>query len=250
MNDPNGFIKDVTSTGNSGATIDFTDDTITVSLPETSLLEDTTVRYSFDIETECFVTGTRILTDSGETPVEALKIGDWVKTADGQLQPVKWIGRQTVEPSRVKNPLRGYPVLVKAGALGAQTPSRDLYVSPDHSLLVEGLLINAGALTNGISILKTEPTDTFVYYHIELENHALLVAEGTFAESYFPQKEDRLAYDNGAQYEELYPHGSKLMLWPMDYPRVSSKNKVPRFVTQKLTNIARQLSGAPVQLSA
>ena len=190
---------------------------------------------------ECFLTGTQILTDQGEIAVENLKIGDRVQTADGKLEPIKWIGRQTIKPHQVKNPLRGYPVLIKAGALGNNLPSRDLYVSPDHSMFVEGLLINAGALVNDISILKTEPTETFTYYHIELENHSLVIAEGAAAESYLPQKENREEYDNFAEYEELYPHGSNLMLWPMDYPRVSSWNKVPRFVSNKLLKIAHQL---------
>ena len=189
---------------------------------------------------ECFLTGTRILTTRGEIAVENLQIGDKVQTADGKLELIKWIGRQTVEPNRVKNPLRGYPVLIKAGALGNDIPHRDLYVSPDHALLVEGLLINAGALVNDVSIVKTEPTETFTYYHIELENHALLVAEGAAVESYLPQKENRDEYDNCAEYEQLYPHGSNLMLWPMDYPRVSSRNKVPRFVRKQLIKIASQ----------
>ncbi len=78
---------------------------------------------------------------------------------------------------------------------------------------------------------------------MELENHCLLVAEGTAAESYLPQKENRDEYDNFAEYEELYPHGSNLMLWPMDYPRISSWNKVPRFVSKKLIAIAEKLEG-------
>lgn len=190
---------------------------------------------------ECFLTGTLIQTENGEVLVEELKIGDKVQTADGKLETVKWIGYQTVEPSHVDRPLRGYPVQIKAGALGNNLPQRDLYVSPDHALLVEGLLINAGALVNGTSIVRTEPTETFIYHHIELDNHALLVAEGTFAESYLPQKEDRMVYDNGAEYEELYPNGSNLILWPMSYPRVSSQNKLPRFVKKKLNQIAKQL---------
>ena len=199
---------------------------------------------------ECFLTGTRILTENGDQLVEELEIGDRVQTADGKIEAVKWIGYQTINPSEILNPLRGNPVQIKAGALGENTPTRDLFISPDHALLVDGLLINAGALVNDISIIKTQPTETFVYHHIELENHALLVAEGTFAESYMPQNEERLVYDNGAEYEELYPHGSKLMLWPMDYPRVSSKSKVPRFVRQKLMQIAGQLEGETAQLSA
>ena len=76
---------------------------------------------------------------------------------------------------------------------------------------------------------------------MELENHALLLAEGALAESYLPQNEDRLAYENGSEYEELYPHGSNLMLWPMDYPRISSGVKVPRYMRQKLNAIAEEL---------
>ena len=199
---------------------------------------------------ECFLTGTHILTDKGEITVEKLKIGDKVLTAEGKLEPIKWIGKQTRQPHDLKNPLRSHPILIKAGALGNNLPHRDLYVSPDHAMFFEGLLINAGALVNDISIIKTEPKEAFTYYHIELENHALLIAEGASAESYLPQNEHRLEYDNGAEYEELYPHGSNLMLWPMDYPRISSWVKVPRYVRQKLNVIAAQLSNQISQLSA
>ena len=151
---------------------------------------------SVSVLIECFLTGTSILTDKGEIAVENLVIGDRVVTAEGKLEPVKWIGYQTVKPNQVKQPLRGYPILIKAGALGNNLPQRDLYVSPDHAMFFEGMLINAGALVNGTSIVKTEPQEAFTYYHVELENHALLLAEGALAESYLPQNEDRLAYEN------------------------------------------------------
>ena len=198
---------------------------------------------------ECFLTGTRILTESGYKLVEELKIGDKVETAEGDFVDVKWIGYQTIDPNALTIPLRGNPVLVKAGALGNNLPAKDLYISPDHSLFVDGLLINAGALVNEISILQTEPTQTFVYHSVELKNHSLLTVEGTLAESYMPHHEDRADYDNAQEYEELYPQGSNLMLWPMDYPRVSSKTQVPNFVSQKLLNIAQQL-GSRVVVSA
>ena len=198
----------------------------------------------------CFLSGTHILTEKGEITVENLQIGDKVLTAEGKLEPIKWIGKQTRQPYDLKNPLRSHPILIKAGALGNNLPHRDLYVSPDHAMFFEGLLINAGALVNDVSIIKTEPKETFTYYHVELDNHALLLAEGASAESYLPQNEHRLEYDNGAEYEELYPHGSNLMLWPMDYPRISSWVKVPRYVTKKLNAIAAQLSNQISQLSA
>ncbi len=260
VGDPNGFITGVTASDGSGIVPTFTNNgaggvspsTINVAIPATSFPggAGSTETFSFDITTECFLTGTHILTDRGEIPVEELNIGERVKTADGKLETIKWIGRQTVDPNRIKNALKSYPILVKAGALGNNLPHQDLYVSPDHSLFIDGLLINAGALVNDISIIKTEPTETFTYYHVELANHALLVAEGTAAESYLPQKEEREHYDNCSQYQELYPNGSNLMLWPMDYPRISSCNKVPHFVNKKLLKIAHQLFVQDIKLRA
>lgn len=199
---------------------------------------------------ECFLAGTTLLTDNGDVAVETLKIGDRVQAADGSLHPIKWIGYQTVDPSAVENPLRGYPILVKAGALGENLPRRDLYVSPDHALLFDGLLINAGALVNDCSILKTEPTTAFTYYHIELDHHALLVAEGTLAESYLPQKEDRYCYDNGSEYDELYPGDRNVLLWPLDYPRISSYTTVPRYIRKQLMAIAQTLPRTSVLKTA
>lgn len=194
------------------------------------------------LEQNCFLPGTQILTDKGDIAIENLQIGDRVKTADGGLQSIKWIGRQTVVPKTVRNPLRSYPIQIKAGALGPSLPKRDLYVSPDHALLFEDLLINAGALVNDVSIVQMNPTQTFTYYHIELDCHALLVVEGTYAESYLPQKEDRNSYDNGAEYDELYPNGSRILLWPLDYPRISSYGTVPRYIRKKLRAIAINLA--------
>lgn len=238
VNDPTGFITALSVPGTPGITSSFTDDSATIEFAGNSIAVGETV--TFDITTECFLPGTRILTDRGDVNVEDLVIGDLVQTADG-FQSIKWIGKQIVNPTLLKRPLRSYPICVKAGALGHNLPQRDLYLSPDHALLVEGLLINAGALVNNISIVKTEPTEAFIYHHVELEKHCLLIAEGTAAESYLPQKETRDEYDNCAEYEELYPQGSNLMLWPMDYSRISSWNKVPRFIRKKLQVIADQL---------
>ncbi|MEB3233492.1 MAG: Hint domain-containing protein [Leptolyngbyaceae bacterium] len=197
--------------------------------------------FNVTLFTECFLEGTRILSDRGEIPVEWLKIGDRILTATGQPEPIKWIGHQTIVPNQVSNPLRSYPILIKAGALGDHLPHRDLYVSPDHALLVDGLLINAGALVNDLSILRTVPTAPFTYYHVELHQHATLVAEGATAESYLPQREDRFWYDNGSEYQGLYPHDGLLAYWPMPYPRISSQRQLPRFILKRLRQVAETL---------
>ncbi|MGK7890146.1 MAG: Hint domain-containing protein [Leptolyngbyaceae cyanobacterium] len=191
---------------------------------------------------DCFLTGTRLLTEMGERRVEELKMGDRLQTLDGSLERIKWIGIQTCHPDGHYHPLRTYPIRIKAGALGDNRPVRDLYVSPDHALLVEGLLINAGALENGESIVRTDPKgESFVYYHIELERHSLVMAEGTPAESYLPQKQDRDTFDNGEEYAQLYPHSNMQALMPMRYPRVSSKRQLPRYIAKHLRQIAKDV---------
>ncbi len=177
---------------------------------------------------ECFLQGTSINTESGQKTVESLNIGDIVSTENGPRK-IKWIGYQTIEPNHSIN-----PICIKAGALGNNIPSRDLRVSPDHSMLIDGLLINAGALVNGVNIIKTQPTASFKYYHVELEEHAILFAEGAAAESYLPQKEDRSSYDNASEYEALYPNEAGIMLWPMSYPRISAAHKVPQSIQDRI----------------
>jgi hypothetical protein len=83
--------------------------------------------------TICFYPGTPIRTPDGEVAVETLQPGDLVLTHDGRSVAVNWVGRQTV--STVFTPkLRVLPIRIKAGALGDNTPTRDLLVSPDHAL--------------------------------------------------------------------------------------------------------------------
>ncbi len=198
---------------------------------------------SLDVIEECFVTGTGILTDRGYIPVEELHIGDRLKVADGSLQDIKWLGYQTRQPHQIDNPLLGYPILIKTGALGENLPQQDLLVSPNHGLLMDGLLIEAGALVNETSIIKTTPKETFVYYHVELANHNLLIAEGVLAESYLPKKVEHLSYDNGTEYDQLYPDGnSDLILWSLNYPRIKSKVKVPFYVKEKLNQLSKTIN--------
>ena len=97
--------------------------------------------------------GTMVRTPRGEVAVETLARGDCVMTTDGRAEKVSWIGRQTVS-LRFADPLRVLPIRIKAGALGENVPSRDLLLSPDHAILVGEVLIQAGALVNGTSIVR------------------------------------------------------------------------------------------------
>jgi Hint domain len=179
----------------------------------------------------CFCKGSLIRTPSGDVPVEKLSIGDIVATWCGSPAPIRWIGRQTVS-TRFVDPSRILPVRIKANALGDQIPLRDLLLSPDHAILVDDVLVQAGALVTGTSIVReTNMPETFTYYHIELDDHSLVLAENTPAET-FIDNVDRLGFDNWEEHCKLYPEGMPIVEMP--YPRAKAHRQVPRSVRERL----------------
>ncbi|MDA8248509.1 MAG: Hint domain-containing protein, partial [Rhodospirillales bacterium] len=136
--------------------------------------------------TPCYVAGTRIATPGGEVRVEALRAGDAVLADTGagwQVRTVRWVGRVMVDLVRHPCPERAAPVRIRAHAIGPGRPLRDLLVSPDHAIFLDGVLIQAQALRNGATVVQDFPARV-TYCHIELDHHALLCAEGLPAESY------------------------------------------------------------------
>ncbi|KAA5595959.1 Hint domain-containing protein [Blastochloris sulfoviridis] len=223
--------------GTFSITNDVTGETDTVDFDvESAQFDDGTV-------TICFMPGTMVRTPSGEVAVETLQAGDHVLTSEGAAQPVRWIGRQTVS-TRFGDPLRVLPIRIKAGALGEGVPSRDLLISPDHAILVDGALIHAGALVNGTSIVRERDVpEVFTYYHVELDDHSLVLAENTPAET-FVDNVERLNFDNWAEYQALYPEGKTITELP--YPRAKAHRQVP--VSLRVQLMARaQAIGAAVE---
>lgn len=191
--------------------------------------------------TICFMPGTMIRTPDGSVAVETLKVGDLVMAMDGRALPVVWLGRQTVS-TVFADKLRVLPIRIKAGAFGENVPSRDLLVSPDHALLVDSALINAGALVNGSSIIReTNVPRTFTYYHVEVDDHSLILAENTPAET-FVDNVDRLAFDNWAEHEAMYPDGKSITELP--YPRAKAHRQVPVAIRVKLAERAHAIGAA------
>jgi len=186
---------------------------------------------------QCFAAGTGILTSTGEVKVEDLKVGYPVLTADGRSAWIRWIGRQTV--------LRAFadettlPVRIGAGALDENVPRNDLLVSERHALFVDGVLIQAGALVNGTTIVRERDVPSkFVFYHIELDDHSLVLAENTPAET-FVDNVDRARFDNWHEYEALYPMGKSIEEMP--YARAKSARQVPAVIRAKLAERAARM---------
>jgi collagen type I/II/III/V/XI/XXIV/XXVII alpha len=151
----------------------------------------------------CFAAGTRIRTLSGEVPVERLREGDRILTAAGETKSISWIGHRRIDCRRHPKPRDIWPVRVRAGAFGDMAPCRDLWLSPDHAVSVDGVLIPIKHLINDISIEQV-PVHEVIYHHVELPRHEVLLAEGLPCESYLDTG-NRSNFANGGGSVALHP---------------------------------------------
>lgn len=142
----------------------------------------------------CFVSGTRIATADGPCPVEELRAGDMVLTADDGLQPVLWRGERCLSLDELATHPRLWPVEIEAGALGNL---RSLRVSPQHRMLLTDwraelyfgtsrVLVPAKALVNGTTIRQIRPNHPVAYHHILFARHQVVFSEGVASESFHP----------------------------------------------------------------
>lgn len=135
----------------------------------------------------CFLIGTRIETDRGLVAVEDLVAGDLVRSLSGEMKPLRWVGRRAVSGDfAARHPAKSLPVCLSAGALGEALPLRDLWLSPEHCLHHAGALIPARSLVNGTSVVQRHPARELVYFHLLLDVHDVIFAEGVESETYRP----------------------------------------------------------------
>ena len=159
----------------------------------------------------CYVAGTHILTSDGERTIESLLPGEMVATLSGSKiiqQPIKWIGRRRVDIAAHPRPDTVVPIRVCRHAVADNVPRVDLLVSPDHAILFDGKLICARQLVNGTTIRQDIRRPIVEYLHIELDEHAILLAEGLPAESYLDTGNRRF-FGNGGQPLVLHPDLTK-----------------------------------------
>jgi hypothetical protein len=131
----------------------------------------------------CFCAGTLIATPAGEVPVETLAPGDHVLTWRGLPRRVVWIGSGKVMVARGRRSA-ATPVIVRKGALAENVPHHDLHVTKGHSFCLDEVLIPVEFLINHRTILWDDWAQEVTIYHVELETHDVLLANGAPAESY------------------------------------------------------------------
>lgn len=140
-----------------------------------------------DLAPACFTPGTLIDTIVGPVPVEQIGLGDLVQTADDGFQPVRWLGRRTVAAVG-----RFAPVCIRRGVLGN---TRDLWISPQHRILIQGwaaelyagqsgVLVPALHLVDGVGV-RQQSGGHVTYLHLGFGRHVLVRSEGIWSESHF-----------------------------------------------------------------
>ncbi len=123
--------------------------------------------------------------------------------------------------TRFADPLRAFPVRIRAGALGPNLPRRDLLLSPGHAVRIGDILVHAAALVNGTGIVRVAAMpERFVYWHVELDRHALILAEGVAAETLLDTWQD-LPFDEVATRPPPLP-----MVQELPYPRCRSARQM------------------------
>lgn len=166
----------------------------------------------------CYLRGTEIDTAAGPVKVEELGRGDPVRTGEGDFAPLRWIGSRRFTRAEIAARPHLAPIRIAAGALGDGVPSRDLYVSPQHRILVrsriahrmfeaEEVLIPAKALLALTGVDQIHDLDEVEYVHFMFDRHELVYANGALSESLYPGSQALNAVGDEARREllEIFP---------------------------------------------
>lgn len=200
-------------------------------LPEGGFIGD--LQWNSDIDTlkadddlkpvgvTCFADGTLIATETGMVPVEMLKAGDMVQTRDNGLQPLKLVLRRSVGARELRKNPKLQPVRITAGALGDAVPERDLRVSRQHRVVAKSNIVTrmfgtdsvlvAAVRLIGLPGIYLEDAETELsYYHLILESHQVIFAEGAATESFLVNAETRKQLSPSAweEFRTLFPQAA------------------------------------------
>ncbi|RMC32441.1 Hint domain-containing protein [Paracoccus alkanivorans] len=145
----------------------------------------------------CFAHGTLITTPHGDVRIETLKIGDLVKTVDNGYKNIRWIGQRKLSAAELKANPKLWPICIRAGALGENTPSSDLLVSRQHRILIRSkiaqrmfgspeVLVAAMHLTSVEGIDIADDLNEVAYYHMLFDQHEIVISNDAETESLYP----------------------------------------------------------------
>ena len=186
----------------------------------------------------CFLKGTQILTPDGYRAIETLKNNDLVQSKFGGAQPIKWIFQTSYKKS---NPAKSWvndvkPVRIAKSAIRENVPSSDLHVSPQHAIFIDGTLFPTEFLVIDVTIARDDEVarDEIEYFHILLENHDVVVANGLECETLRRMKENA---SNFADYLPLHGDAETLPLCAPRFEYAGGRAKIKSHLLSAISQI-------------
>jgi hypothetical protein len=113
------------------------------------------------------------------------------------------------------------PVCFPAGSLAPGVPSRALYVSPRHAMLLGGVLVPANRLLGWNGIAHADLAGEIAYLHIELDTHDAILAAGAASET-FADTGNRFMFQNAADFVARHS-GDAGPAWRFCAPRLRDR---------------------------
>ncbi|MFT6023343.1 MAG: hypothetical protein ACI9PY_001458 [Ascidiaceihabitans sp.] len=207
-----------------------------VVLTVVSTAESPSFLYADLATPACFTAGSLIETDRGPVLIEELREGDLVQTQDQGLQPVLGVKRSYFATAALRTNIKIRPVLIKRGALGPNTPNRDMRLSPQHRVLVSGhkaelyfgsleILVPICKLQNDSTIISDHQANDVTYFHILLGDHAIVFVDGLASESYFMNGADADTSTSGKEIQDIFAEKFRIFLPTRSTPILSDTSR-------------------------
>ncbi len=240
---------------------DLLNDTFTVLMQDTAGTgageSDTQVITITITGVTCFTRGTLIHSTYGPQSVESLRVGDFVKTETGPLE-VLWIGRRYVSAEELAANPKLRPIRILEGALGNGLPRRDLVVSRQHRMMMRSkiaqrmfgekqVLLPAIHLTALPGIFIDTAADSVEYFHVLLEEHAIIKAEGAPTESLYTGQEmlEALSPDAREEFLTLFPEIAEMNKAPEPARLIPTRKRQKRLIQRHIKNRTPALRETP-----
>ena len=240
----------VTIAGQTGSTVDLYIDEEQSANSETNHTTEVVGVVAFENGLiPCFTAGAQIAVPGGTMPVEQLSVGDAVMTRDHGGQIIRWIGRRHILAEELEQCPQLRPVRIMAGALGDGLPTHDLVVSRQHRMLLRSkiairmfgmteILMPAIKMTALPGIFVDETCAEVTYFHLLLDRHEIIFAEGAATESLFAGPEALRSLSVAARNEvlQIFPELANLDYAPASARYVPKSKRQDQLMARYLKN--------------
>jgi hypothetical protein len=221
-----GFSTTATQSG-SGEDFGNDQDGISIQRDPNGFVNDQTPTPGTDLV--CFASGTLLETDRGFRRIDTLRAGDLLNTSDAGLQPIRWIFARRLDAAELAANPKLHPIVVDTTEINGI--ASQLRVSRHHRIMVTGkiakrmfgrdqVLVPAKDLLGFDGVSTDQSCKPFFYFHVLMDSHHILNANGIAAESLLLGQEAISAMSKDAlrELEILFPKDAPTLAMPIRTP--------------------------------